>query len=293
MRREHTESLPARPGPIRRPQLRIGRPANGAAGADRAFTPLARVASSQSIQAGQYAFPYHYIPEARKRLHLSRHWGFAPSYMAALGLVAERLRPVAEAAGPDWRHIDIGCGDGALVHYLSRLHGLAEGQIAGVDIDERAIAWARMFNPRADLHAGDMAALDGGYHSASLIEVLEHVPPDALPGFVADAARLLRPGGLMVVTVPSVEKKVAEKHFQHFSFAQVRAVLEPHFDGLEVQGFERQDWLTRTLFALRLNPVVRIDAPALNRLAVRRLGRLHSQQSGCGRLFVTGRRKDG
>lgn len=256
-----------------------------------ALTQESVVGGDQSIQADQYAFPYHYIPEARKRLHLSRHWGFAPSYMAALGLVADHLRPLAEAAGPDWRHIDIGCGDGALVHHLSRLHGLAEGQIAGVDIDERAIAWARMFNPRADLHAGDMAALDGGYHSASLIEVLEHVPPDALPGFVADAARLLRPGGLMVVTLPSVEKKVADKHFQHFSFAHVRAVLEPHFDVLVVQGFERQDWLTRAILALRLSPVARIDAPVLNRIAVRRLGRLHSQQRGCGRLFVTGRRK--
>lgn len=245
-------------------------------------------ASSQSIQADQYAFPYHYIPEGRKRLHLSRHWGFASSYMAALGLVADRLRPVAEVAGPDWRHIDIGCGDGALVHYLSRVHGLAEGQISGVDIDERAIAWARMFNPRAKLHVGDMAVLEGGYHSASLIEVLEHVCPDALPGFVADAARLVRPGGLMVVTVPSVEKKVAEKHFQHFSFEDVRAVLEPHFDGLEVWGFEREDWLTRAIFALRINPVARIDAPALNRIAVKRLARLHMQQTGCGRLFVTG-----
>lgn len=201
-----------------------------------ALTQNSMVGGDQSIQANQYAFPYHYIPEARKRLHLSRHWGFAPSYMAALGLVAERLRPVAEAAGPDWRHIDIGCGDGALVHHLSRVHGLSEGQIAGVDIDKRAIAWARMFNPRADLHAGDMAALEGGYHSASLIEVLEHVPPKALSDFVGDAARLLRSGGLMVVTVPSVEKKVAGKHFQHFSFEHIRSVLEPEFTELEVRA---------------------------------------------------------
>lgn len=247
----------------------------------------------QSIQADQYAFPYHYIPEAREQLYLSRHWGFAPSYMAALGLVAGRLQTVATAAGKDWRHIDIGCGDGALMHHLTRVHGLEEGQIAGVDIDTRAIAWARMFNPNAHLHAGDMAALDGGYHSASLVEVLEHVPPEVLPGFVSDAAKLLRPGGLIVVTVPSVEKKVVGKHFQHFSFEHIRSVLEPHFDDLEVRGFERQGWLTKVVYALRVNPVARIDAPALNRIAVRCLGRLQDQQHGSGRLFVTGRRKEG
>lgn len=245
----------------------------------------------QSIQADQYAFPYHYIPEARERLHLSRHWGFAASYMAALGLVADGLCPVAEAAGTAWRHIDIGCGDGALIHHLSRVHGLAKGQIAGVDIDERAIEWARMFNPRADLHVGDMAALEGGYHSASLIEVLEHVPPEALRGFVADAVKLLRPSGLIIVTVPSVEKKVADKHFQHFSFDSISEVLAPHFDDLEVRAFERQDLLTRAINVLRLNSVARIDAPFLNRTVVQRLARLRQKQNGCGRLFVTGRRR--
>lgn len=167
----------------------------------------------QSIQAEEYAFPYHYIPEARRRLYLSRHWGFAPSYMAALELVAEQLRPIADESGAGWRHVDIGCGDGALVYHLTQLRGLAEGQIAGVDIDERAIAWARMFNPGAKLHSGDMAAMEGGYHSGSLVEVLEHVCPDALPDFIANAAALLRPRGLMVVTVPSVEKPLIKKHF--------------------------------------------------------------------------------
>lgn len=245
----------------------------------------------QSIQAEQYAFPYHHIPHAQNRLYLSRHWGFAPSYMAALGLVADQVRKEADVVGPKWRHIDIGCGDGALIHHFSSFYGLSKGQIEGVDIDERAIAWARMFNIGATLHVGDMAALEGGYHSASLIEVLEHISPDALPSFIAAAASLLRPGGLLVVTVPSVEKPLAAKHFQHFSFASIRSVLEPQFDKLNVWGFEREDLLTRAIFTARMNPIARIDAPTLNRIAVKRLGRLHNKQNGCGRIFLTGQRR--
>ena len=246
---------------------------------------------SQSIQSDQYAFPYHYIPEPSKRLHLSRHWGFAPSYIAALELVAAQLRPVADSTGAAWRHIDIGCGDGALLHYLIRLHGLNEGQLAGVDIDARAIAWAKMFNPNTDLHAGDMAKLTNTYHSASLVEVLEHVPLDALPAFVADTAALLQPGGLLVVTVPSVEKPVASKHFQHFSFQSIRAVLESHFAEIDVRGFERSDILTRSIHRTRTSSIAKVDAPALNRIAVRRFARLHVSQVKCGRLFVTAKRK--
>lgn len=247
----------------------------------------------QSIQAAKYAFPYHYIPEPAKCLYLSRHWGFAASYMAALQLVSDRLRPIAESAEGDWRHIDIGCGDGALVHHLMQSHGLDGGHITGVDIDERAIAWAQMFNPSAELHAGDMSELEGKYHSASLIEVLEHVPPDALPEFLASAVQLLQPGGLMLITVPSVEKRVARKHFQHFDFKSITNLLKPHFDNLEVRGFERADILTRACFTARMNSIARIDAPVLNRCFVRRLGNLHVNQRGCGRIFVTGRRKVG
>lgn len=246
----------------------------------------------QSIQAAQYEFPYHYIPNAEKRLHLSRHWGFAASYMAALDLVAERLRPIAGSAGEDWHHIDIGCGDGALVHHLMRAPGLGRGHIAGVDIDKRAIDWARMFNPSATLHAGNMSEVGGGYHSASLVEVMEHVPPDALPEFVASASQLLRPGGLMLVTVPSVEKPLIKKHFQHFDFDSIVAAMQPHFDDLEVHGFSRQDLITKSINVARTNSFARIDAPRLNRITVRRLARLHSEQRGCERLFVTGRRKE-
>lgn len=246
----------------------------------------------QSLQAAKYEFPYHYIPVSGKRLYLSRHWGFAASYMAALNLVADRLRPVAESVGTDWRHIDIGCGDGALVYHLMHVHGLNEGQIAGVDTDEQAIAWARMFNPTVNLHAGDLTELEGGYHSASL-EVMEHVPPDALPEFVASAAELLRPGGLIVITVPSVEKRLIKKHYQHFDFDSITDILEQHFDGLEVRGFERSDIFTRACFAARTNSIARIDAPILNRLTAGRLGRLHVNQRGCGRLIVTGRRRFG
>jgi SAM-dependent methyltransferase len=245
----------------------------------------------QSIQAAEYAFPYHYIPQATGRLLLSRHWDFAASYVAALNIVAEHLRPLAEAEGAQWRHIDIGCGDGALVHHLSRLQGFAQGRIAGVDIDARAIEWARMFNPGAELVTGDMATLEGGYASATLIEVLEHVPPRDLPAFVASSARLLRPGGRMVVTVPSVEKPVARKHFQDFSFQSIREALAPSFDRIEIFGFERRDRLTRLIDRTRSNRIFHLDSPALNARAVARLQRTHLEQHKCGRLLAVCQRR--
>ena len=250
-----------------------------------------RIVGDQVIQATQYRFPYHYIPDAGTEQYLSRHWKFAPSYIAALNLLAEHIKPVTEANRTGFSHIDIGCGDGAIIHHLAQQHGLDEKQLVGVDIDERAIAWARLFNPGSKFYVGDLSDLEGGYDSASLVEVLEHIPPDELPEFVACSTRLLKPGGTMIVTIPSVEKPVAAKHFQHFNFDDIRDILGAHLEKIEVRGFERHDRLTRVINRVRMNSVARIDAPALNRVVIKRLRQLHTSQAGCGRLFVTAKRK--
>jgi SAM-dependent methyltransferase len=243
------------------------------------------------IQADQYSFPYHYIPEPHGRLFLSRHWGFAPSYVAALNLVADQLRPVVQQTASSWRHIDIGCGDGALVQHLTRIFGFANCQIFGIDSDMRAINWARIFTPTATFYSGNIDNLAESFHSASLIEVLEHIPPTMLPCFVANVAKLLDPGALLVLTVPCVEKKVIDKHYQHFSFDDIQTMLQPYFDEFMMRGFEREDWITQLLLRLRCNRFARIDSPALNRIAVRRLGRLYRQQYCCGRLIVSAVKK--
>jgi len=247
---------------------------------------------SQVIQAAQYTYPYHYIPQVHNRVYLSRHWSFGASYLAALKHVSKRLFETAENVGSAWRHIDIGCGDGALVNCLMKLKKLNNSQIEGVDIDENAIAWARLFNPGVKFSIADLSELNGqAYHSASLVEVLEHIPPDMISNFVANASKLLRPKGLLVVTVPSVEKPVVNKHFQHFSFDSIRLLLEPHFENLEVYGFERENIFSRIVQRMRINPIARIDAPFLNKIAIHNLARHHATQDGCGRIFVVCWRK--
>lgn len=244
----------------------------------------------QNLQALQYEFPYHYIPQPGCKIFLSRQWQFADSYMAALGIVANRLRSMARTS--EFHHIDIGCGDGALIYYLSHLPGLERATFTGADIDERSIAWARMFNPGVEFHNKKLEDISGRFTSASMIEVIEHVPPHDLPSFLEVAANLLVPNALMLVTVPSVEKPVAKKHFQHFSFDSLRTVLEHRFEIEQLFGFERKDFLTKTIGKLRINRFFRLDSPILNRLAVTRLGKIYEMQKGCGRLLVVCRQKN-
>lgn len=241
----------------------------------------------QEIQAAQYAYPYHYIPAADGPTYLSRRWGFAGSYVAAIELVGPLIQDLGRQRGDSFRHIDLGCGDGALLYHLKQRFDLAPSSLYGNDIDERAIGWARMFNPDCSFFLGDLSSVEGPFDSATLIEVLEHIPPAGLPDFLRSVSRVLAPGGSLLVTVPSTEKRVAEKHYQHFDTDQLRDILSPCFTDVSVHGFERNGRIVKTIERLRMHRKFHFEHVRLNRLAVSMLKKLHRTQQRCGRLFAT------
>lgn len=242
-------------------------------------------------QADEYAFPYHYIPQPFGQVWLARHWGFAPSYVAALELVLGRLAELYETEGNAFRHIDIGCGDGALLHYLLQSNPELEHTLTGIDTDARSIEWAKMFSPSIDFQSVDIAQVEQKYSSVSLIEVAEHIPTEDLSDFLGLTAKILEPEGNLILTVPSVEKRIYEKHFQHFSMDSLKTLLEPNFKDIRIKGFERKDKVTNFLQRLSTNSHLKIDAPSLNRKLVDRLATLHDRQIRCGRLFATAKKR--
>jgi SAM-dependent methyltransferase len=100
--------------------------------------------------------------------------------------------------GPNRRVLDLGCRYGALTR------AYAEGnQVTGVDVDREALAeaaklgietrWADVDEP--------LPFEDASFDVVVAGELLEHVRDPA--GLVAEARRLLRPGGRFVASVPN------------------------------------------------------------------------------------------
>jgi 2-polyprenyl-3-methyl-5-hydroxy-6-metoxy-1,4-benzoquinol methylase len=105
--------------------------------------------------------------------------------------------------------LDVGCGDGTLLH---RMHNLG-WSATGVDFDAKAIenAKARYGSKVTVLHSNLFNARfpDVFFDAVTMSHVIEHVPdPVAL---LIEARRILKVGGRLVITTPNIRSYGHEK----------------------------------------------------------------------------------
>jgi SAM-dependent methyltransferase/putative flippase GtrA len=104
---------------------------------------------------------------------------------------------------PMGRGIDIGCGDGKLTAIV--LGSIGERELVGVDPDPEEAAEAARRNIYSAVHAVDASGIpepDAGLDFAISNSVLEHIPD--LGTVLTETARVIRPNGLFLLTVPHV-----------------------------------------------------------------------------------------
>jgi ubiquinone/menaquinone biosynthesis C-methylase UbiE len=132
-----------------------------------------------------------YLDEA---LHQdARHESVSPPLLQS-GVRQRQLRRFLQFAPGD-RVIDLGCGSGRSI-----LWNAASGAtFTGVDVSP---FFAHEARATADLALADLRQLpfaDGSFTKAYALDVLEHLSPEALDAMLAEAARVLAPGGALFV----------------------------------------------------------------------------------------------
>jgi SAM-dependent methyltransferase len=141
--------------------------------------------------ATAFAEQTKYLDEA---LHQdARHESVSPPLLQS-GVRQRQLRRFLQFASGD-RVIDLGCGSGRSI-----LWNAASGAaFTGVDVSP---FFAQEARAAADLALADLRQLpfaDGAFTKAYALDVLEHLSPDALDAMLAEAARVLAPGGALFV----------------------------------------------------------------------------------------------
>lgn len=97
--------------------------------------------------------------------------------------------------------VDIGCGGGLVAEPMARLGAT----VTGIDASERNIGVASVHAEQSGLvidyratTAEDLAATGARFDVVFALEIVEHVAD--IPFFLSECAKLVRPGGLMIVS---------------------------------------------------------------------------------------------
>lgn len=138
---------------------------------------------------------------------------FEDRYRGSRELISQRLEVYLpfllplKALYQDYPVLDLGCGRGEWLELLGR-EGYAP---LGVDLDEGMLEACRILNLPArkdDALSALQKMPDNSLVAVTGFHIAEHVPFSALQKLVAEALRVLRPAGLLILETPNAESVV-------------------------------------------------------------------------------------
>ncbi len=199
--------------------------------------------NKQTIQEEEYSYPYHYIPTIEDgRFSQVCYWSWGFRYLGGIKVVLDQLDKCSFSS-----LIDIGCGDGRFLREVSKK--FPQARLLGIDYSQRAVQLATAMNPDISYKAVDVSttALEQRFDAATLIEVLEHIPPDQIKPFIENTVDALSADGCLIITVPHENKRLQGKHYQHFTSKSLLALLQPYFHSIDFIPFDTRSTLVKRL----------------------------------------------
>jgi len=152
-----------------------------------------------------YATPYHWYMSPDDLTHGGiEYWQY-------IRMVEKLLQPL-----PKNTILDIGCGDGRISDYIACSY--PDSRILGIDISEKAIAFAKLMGKYAEYRCVDLFDITEKYDVVLLIEVLEHIPKPLVNAFLKKVYDVMDAKGSLLLSVPTPLLPMAHPgHIQHFN----------------------------------------------------------------------------
>jgi 2-polyprenyl-3-methyl-5-hydroxy-6-metoxy-1,4-benzoquinol methylase len=117
-------------------------------------------------------------------------------------------------SNPAVRVLEVGFGNGAFFGWAHSLGVEIWGVEISPDLVDRANAFLGSQRAFADLYDPELTAVSGGFSHIVAFDVVEHIPQDALPAFLARLRELLAKDGQIVLRFPNGDSPFGRVH-QH------------------------------------------------------------------------------
>ncbi len=186
------------------------------------------LSKEQQIQEDEYKIPYHWFEDRsndRGRLYFG-YLDLCLSFLEHKDLKSLKI-------------LDAGCGDGRFLGYMIE-KGATPENLSGVDYSGRAVNFGRNILPKVTFSVSDITESlpfeDDSFDVVTLVETLEHIIPAKIDGLLINVKRVLKKGGVVIISTPSDVLPYGSKDYQYFSDVSLSAYLKPHFGNIKVIG---------------------------------------------------------
>jgi len=149
------------------------------------------------------------------------------------------------------RVLDIGCFSG----YGENLLSSSADEVVACDNDMEALTSAKRNYEAGNVRflvasAGELPFPDKSFEVVIAFQILEHLPPDRVPAFLREIKRVIRKGGLLLLTTPNrtfrllpFQRPFNREHYREYSLKQLRQTLDEVYPGSRIRGIRAQKWI--------------------------------------------------
>jgi len=196
------------------------------------------------------------VPPARLRLLVDGRSGDAGRFLHIGARMAETIHAAASAAGnpPEGMAaiLDFGCGCGRVARNWAPLEG---PEIHGCDYNAELVGWCQGNLPFLLAARNELVPpapyVAGSFDLVYALSVLSHLDADLQAAWIAEFHRLLRPGGLLVVSVlgSSVRQRLERHERERFDRGEL-VLQRPRMVGSNLcTAYHPRTYVTDTLLA--------------------------------------------